>query len=100
MAEPGSRLPGRALFLKFQISDGPSIKPIRYNWLRRSKRLPGGEARLGNGPVDRFRAERAEPKGAARRSAGRDQGRKLDSKSGRQAILIPTAPRPVTSTRQ
>ncbi len=37
----------------------------------KGQRPPGGEARLGNGPVDRFRAERAEPQGAARRAAGR-----------------------------
>ncbi len=71
LAQPGSRLPGRALFVKLHTGDGLAIKSIRSNWLKRFKRLPGGEARLGNGPVDRFRAERAEPKALPGASAGR-----------------------------
>ena len=73
LAQPGRRLPGRALFATVQIGNDLTIKSIHFNRLRRLKRLPGGEARLGNGPADRFRAERAEPQGAARRSAGRDR---------------------------
>ena len=42
LAQPGSRLPGRALFTTFHIGDGLSIKPIRSNWLKRFERLPGG----------------------------------------------------------
>jgi len=54
---------------------------------RRERAAPwGGEARPGNGPGDRFRAERAEPKARPGLATGRGQGRKLNSKSGRQAI--------------
>jgi len=50
MAEPGSRLPGRALFLKVYIGGSLAIKPIRSNWLRRLERLPWGRQALPGVP--------------------------------------------------
>ncbi len=46
LVQPGSRLPGRALFLKVYIGDGLAIKPIRSNRLKRLERLPGGRQAL------------------------------------------------------
>ena len=46
LTKPGSRLPGRALFLTVHIGDGLSIKPLRCKGLKRFERLPGGRQAL------------------------------------------------------
>ena len=46
LAQPGSRLPGRALFVKLHTGDGLAIKSIRSNKLKRFERLPGGRQAL------------------------------------------------------
>ncbi len=46
IAQPGSRLPGRALFPIVHIGDGLAVKSIFCNKLKRSKRLPGGRQAL------------------------------------------------------